>query len=282
MKNYFGFNNRYIFLIACCGPILFFARCNSSTPNWKKQKAIEQKEIAAYYDTRKPELFARKKVIDSILATIKNEDETLGIKNITDAGLIRQAKAQSAAAVKIKSKLAPLPLIDFFMIYLEKDDELGGYDTEFKEDMTRQLKPATYRNNHVNAMLASESSTYKYPEGTYKYEYPRLSYENMFADFLSKKYLVVIDCISYIAPEISTEETFTKGLIAKKIRIYNLQNRSLEDDFYLTAVSSDDVYLKKSSETAKPNPGRLKSDLWKNYMRLFKYSLFLKDRFEGE
>jgi hypothetical protein len=277
MKNYFNLNNSNILLISCCVSILFFPCCKSSTPDWKKQKAIEQKEIAAYYETRKPELLARK-----IVATLKDEDEKLGIKNITNAGLIRQIQAQSATSVKTKSKLAPLPLTDFFMIYLEKDDELGGYDTEFKEDMTRQLKPTTYRNNYVNAMLASEGSTYVYPEGTDEYIYPKGSYESMFAEFLNKKYLVVIDCISYIAPEISTNDTFTEGLIVKKIRIYNLHNRSLEDDYYLIAVSSDNVDVRVASETAKPSPGRLKSDLWKNYMHLFKYSLFLKERFEGE
>jgi len=104
----------------------------------------------------------------------------------------------------------------------------------------------------------------------------------MFAEFLKRKYLVVVDCLNYIAPEISTEETFEAGLIIKKIRIYDLQSHSLAEEYYLVAASSDDVYVKKSSENAKPSPARLQTDLNRNYFRLFKYSLFLKDRFEGE
>ncbi len=280
MKNYLEKTRGTVIIIF--GVLSFLPGCKSSTPNWKMEKEVEQKKIAAYYDSRKPELFAKKKGIDSILATLKDEDEKLGIKNITDAGLKRQIMSYSGESIKVKSKLAPLPLTDFFLIYLEKDDELGGYDTEFKENFTRQLKPTTYRHNHVNAMLSSEGSTYQYPEGTYEYEYPKGAYENMFADFLKKKYLVVVDCISYIEPEILNEEKFREGLIVKKFRIYNLQNRSLEDEYYLIALSSDNVYVRKASETAKPSPARLKTDLWKNYIRIFNYNLFLKETFDGE
>jgi len=272
MKNPFCFINISV-LVSCCISILFFTNCNSSNQNWKEKDAAEDKEIAAYFDTRKPELLLRKNFIDSVLGSLKDQDEKQGLETITDPGLIVQIKSLGTEKEKIKSKFAAFDLNNFFLIYLEKDGELGGYDTDFKEDFTRQLKQTTYRHNHVNLMLMSNDTIY---------EYPKISYENMFAEFLKRKYLVVVDCLNYIAPEISTEETFEAGLIIKKIRIYDLQSHSLAEEYYLVAASSDDVYVKKSSENAKPSPARLQTDLNRNYFRLFKYSLFLKDRFEGE
>lgn len=273
MKHCISLCIRKLVLYCCCAAGIAVAGCGSSTPDWKEKDAAEDKAIAAYFSTRKAELAERKNLIDSLLGTVKDEDETAGLRNVTDPGLIRQIKEQSGQEAKIKSTVSPLALTDFFLVYLEKDDEIGGYETDFREDFTRQYKPTTYRYNHVNIMLQSKDSVY---------EYPQASYENMFADFLKRKYLVVTDCICHIVPEISTDQTFRAGLIIKKIRIFDLQSRSLADEYYLVAESSESVYVRKASETAPPSPARLKTNLWRNYLNQFNYSLLLKEKFEGE
>lgn len=250
---------------------LLAAGCGSSEPGWKEKDAAEDKEIGAYLTSQRPVLAAKKDRIDSILQSLQDTDEKKGIDNVITAGLQSRIRDILSDSSKYRSGLAPMPLNDMFLIYLEKDDEIGNYEIDFREIFIGKLRETSYRHNHVNILLQSTDSVY---------EYPLVSYKNMVADFLKRKYLVVSDCICHVPAELISQERYNSGYIVKVIRIYDLTTGKLADEFYLATGSSESMYLRLRKGDEMPSSGRLKTDLRRNYLKLFHYSIFLKESLE--
>ena len=252
-----------LFAAAGCG--------GSSKPGWKEKEEAEDREIGAYFASQRPVLAAKKDRIDSILHSLQDVDEKKGIGNISAAGLERQISGILSGSTRFRSALAPIALDNMFLIYLEKNDESGDYETDFREVFAGKLRETSYRYNDINIMLQSTDSVFTNPIATYKL---------MVADFLKRKYLVVTDCICLVPAELISQQEYSSGYIVKKIRIYDLTTGKIADEYYLATGSSESMYLRIRKGDAMPSTSHMKVDLRRNYLKLFHYSIFLKESLE--
>lgn len=90
--------------------------------------------------------------------------------------------------------------------------------------------------------------------------------------YLGIKYIAVTDCIFYKPAKINGERSYTGGILAKQVRIYDIATGKEVNRLYVTARSSD-----KMDMSYNANNIRLNNDLLKNFSAKLKAALFNND-----